>query len=537
MVLKMPKVIVGCLAAMLGIQFASASVKSPAPASKEKSSFTTVASGYRNNSSGALNNVGSNGNYWSSAPNSATNAYNLNFNSGNVNPLNNNNRANGFLVRPVRAFNWTEVFVSIMNSSLDRYMFGSAYYITRDELHALVVQAYLDARRNERNKISQLEFELNLEENLWLITDQLFRREYKLSPLICFMIDWPTRREVFAPAFRDRIVSHLLYNMISPLFERTFIFDTYSCRKGKGTDFGIERFQHFVRSCTDNYRLEGYVLQLDVSGFFMSINKGRLYEYICRKMEAYKGVYDWSRCKKWSEILDYQFTDYLVRLTLFRNPTENCRRIGGIERWDGFPESKSQFHSPLGTGLIIGDLDSQLEQNIYMTPFDQWMKRKKKARYYCRYVDDGRAISLDRSYLEDLIPEVNDFLWSELRLRLHPIKTKIVSTNHNLFWLGACCRPYRTYCTRTAIVSFHSMVNKLEQMFSDETPASLDLYYAGLSALNSYLGHFRHYDEWKMVNATLEGSVLNNVFAFEKGYRKAVFTESIHKMLKSQNYA
>ena len=111
-----------------------------------------------------------------------------------------------------------------------------------------------------------------------------------------------------------------------------------------------------------------------------------------------------------------------------------------------------------------------------MTPFDQWIKRAKKARYYCRYVDDGRVISLDRAYLEDLIPEVNDFLWSELRLRLHPTKTKIVSTNHNLFWLGACCRPYRTYCTRTAIVSFHSMVNKLEQMFSDETPASLELY-------------------------------------------------------------
>ena len=58
------------------------------------------ASGYRNRTSGGLNNVGSNGNYWSFAPNSQTNARNLNFNSGNVNPLNNNNRANGFAVRP-----------------------------------------------------------------------------------------------------------------------------------------------------------------------------------------------------------------------------------------------------------------------------------------------------------------------------------------------------------------------------------------------------------------------------------------------------
>ena len=61
-----------------------------------------AASGYRNNASGALTNVSSNGNYWTYAPNSQTNARNLNFNSGNVNPLNNNNRSNGFSVRPCR---------------------------------------------------------------------------------------------------------------------------------------------------------------------------------------------------------------------------------------------------------------------------------------------------------------------------------------------------------------------------------------------------------------------------------------------------
>ena len=112
-----------------------------------------TASGYRNNASGGLNNVSSNGNYWSSAANSATNAYNLNFNSGNVNPLNNNNRANGFSVRPVRAFERlkTDSFATMT--------------ISKEELHKLLVLAYLDARQNERNKTSQLAFELNLERN------------------------------------------------------------------------------------------------------------------------------------------------------------------------------------------------------------------------------------------------------------------------------------------------------------------------------------------------------------------------------------
>ena len=61
-----------------------------------------AAAGNRNRTSGALNNVGSNGNYWTFAPNSQANARNLNFNSGNVNPLNNNNRANGLTVRSAR---------------------------------------------------------------------------------------------------------------------------------------------------------------------------------------------------------------------------------------------------------------------------------------------------------------------------------------------------------------------------------------------------------------------------------------------------
>lgn len=69
------------------------------------------ASGYRDNASGGLTNIGSNGNYWTYSSNSQTNARNLNFNSSNVNPLNNNNRANGFSVRPCQAFKKDALFL------------------------------------------------------------------------------------------------------------------------------------------------------------------------------------------------------------------------------------------------------------------------------------------------------------------------------------------------------------------------------------------------------------------------------------------
>jgi uncharacterized protein (TIGR02145 family) len=70
--------------------------------------------GNRNNSNGSLNNVGSNGNYWSSTV-SGTNARNLNFNSSNAN-MNSNNRANGFSVRCLKDCNILHVSATALDS-------------------------------------------------------------------------------------------------------------------------------------------------------------------------------------------------------------------------------------------------------------------------------------------------------------------------------------------------------------------------------------------------------------------------------------
>lgn len=58
-----------------------------------------VRSGYVNLNNGQARNVGNEGDYWSRTAKSSTNAYNLNFNTSNVNPSNNNNRWNGFPLR------------------------------------------------------------------------------------------------------------------------------------------------------------------------------------------------------------------------------------------------------------------------------------------------------------------------------------------------------------------------------------------------------------------------------------------------------
>ena len=104
------------------------------------------ASGYRNYTSGGVNNVGSNGNYWSSSPNSSDNSRNLNLNSSNLYPLNTNNRSNGFSARPVRQHSSREPEAALRVS----FFRTMPFKLDKARLYAMLVKAYRAARKNER---------------------------------------------------------------------------------------------------------------------------------------------------------------------------------------------------------------------------------------------------------------------------------------------------------------------------------------------------------------------------------------------------
>jgi retron-type reverse transcriptase len=133
--------------------------------------------------------------------------------------------------------------------------------IDKDKITLDLFQAYFDARKNKRNTINALAFEKHLEANLFVLSNEIIERNYVPKPSICFIVDRPVKREIFAADFRDRVVHHLIYNYISPIFEKFFINDSYSCRKGKGTHYGIKRIDHFIRSCSLNYTTDCYILR------------------------------------------------------------------------------------------------------------------------------------------------------------------------------------------------------------------------------------------------------------------------------------
>ena len=141
-------------------------------------------------------------------------------------------------------------------------------------------QAYYDARKNKRKTVNALQFEIDYESKIIKLYQELINEKYKIGPSICFISFKPVQREIFAADFRDRIVHHLIYNYINSCFEKTFINDTYSCRPNKGTSYGIKRVNYFIRSCSQNYKRDCYILKLDIKGYFMAIDKKILWDKI-----------------------------------------------------------------------------------------------------------------------------------------------------------------------------------------------------------------------------------------------------------------
>lgn len=280
-------------------------------------------------------------------------------------------------------------------------------------------EAYREARKNKRNTRSQLQFELNLESNLFQLAKELKAQTYKVGNSSCFVVFNPVQREIFAADFCDRVVHHFLTRRIGQHVENHLIHDSYSCRKGKGTLFGVQRLHHHAKSCTENFTQPAWILKLDIQGYFMNIPRDLLYRQLVRIVGSTDSL-----------------TQYLMREIVFADPTYHCVVKGTVANWIGLPKSKSLFHTPKGCGLPIGNLTSQLFSNVFLNPLDQFVKRILGFQHYGRYVDDFYMIHRDKNKLIEAIDRIDLFLQKELRLSLHPKKRYLQTVAHGVEFLG-----------------------------------------------------------------------------------------------------
>lgn len=378
--------------------------------------------------------------------------------------------------------------------------------------------SYLQARKNKRNTHNQLSFELNQEKNLHALATAIYERKYSPKPCIAFIIHKPVMREIFAADFTDRVVHHFIYRCFYPIIDSKLIHDTYSCRVGKGTLFGINRAKGFMRACSQDYTKDAYFLKLDIEAYFMNMDHDILFEKALNMLPQNKNSFLG---------ISKETLIYLLKQTIFNSVAENCRIKGSKSDWLGLPPSKSLFNYPNTTGLPIGNLTSQLFGNVYMNDFDQFVKNEMKVKYYGRYVDDMLFVHNEKNYLESIIPHLSGYLLSTLKLSIHPNKIVLKTIEEGIPFLGQIIKTRCCYIGNRTKNNFYQAIQEINKVMAVVPEFSWKQLCEIRSTLNSYLGYMQHANSYNLRKSML-GKLIKRFYDFyhvERDLRKVIINE------------
>ena len=349
-------------------------------------------------------------------------------------------------------------------------------------------KAYLDCRKHKRKTYHAAKFEINFESELLKLEEELQNHTYQPGRSICFVIEKPSLREVFAATFRDRVVHHLIYNFLEPIFEPKFINQSYACRENKGTHQSLIDLQKYLRQTIQNDCREPYFIHLDIRGFFMSLKKDILLNLIKKQVKNPEFI-------------------WLTKIIIFNDPIENFTKKGDRSLFNQIPSHKSLFCVPKNQGLPIGNLTSQFFANIYLNELDQFAKHSLKAKYYLRYVDDFLLLSCHKNELLQWQNKIIPFLEKRLKLELNPQKQILGKTNQGIDWLGYIVKPNYILVRRRIIINFKEKLFLFNQKILDLnlehpirlwTPELFEDFQKILSIINSYYGFFKHANTFRL---------------------------------------
>jgi len=270
-----------------------------------------------------------------------------------------------------------------------KFIHSYHFIISLDNL----LEAWQEFLKGKRNRKDVQEFELNLMANILSLHKDLIDKTYRHLDYHAFNISDPKPRNIHKASVRDRLLHHALYRQLYPFFDRTFIYDSYSCRIDKGTHKAMNRFRELAFRVSKNHTKTVWVLKCDIKKFFASV--------------------DHSIIKK---IINNYIPDQDIKWLLW-------------QVIDSFETSSDK-------GLPLGNLTSQLLVNVYMNELDQYMKHNLKAKYYIRYADDFAILSDDKRYLKKMLVRVDLFLRETLKLNLHPSKISISTLASGVDFLG-----------------------------------------------------------------------------------------------------
>jgi retron-type reverse transcriptase len=332
---------------------------------------------------------------------------------------------------------------------------------------------YAAARKAQKGKLNRynvLEFNYYLQLQLEKLETELKSKTYKPGAYRTFEILEPRPRMISAAPYRDRVVHHALCNIILPIFENTYIHDSYANRVNYGTHRALRRFTGFARSSR-------YVLQCDIKKYFPSIDHEILKALLRRKI----------KCKDTLWLID----------TIIDNSNP---QIDVDDKY--FPGD--DFLSPLRRrGLPVGNLTSQFFGNVYLNGFDHFIKEKLQVSKYVRYVDDFALFSDDREFLAEARLAMEEYLVS-LRLKLHPAKSQLFETRHGANFLGFCILPDRI---RVRTENLRRAKRRLKRLKAEYEEGQIELEQITHS-IRSWIAHLKHGDTWRLRTKIFEDFVL-----------------------------
>jgi RNA-directed DNA polymerase len=276
--------------------------------------------------------------------------------------------------------------------------------------------AFKKARKSNPNKKYVLDFQLNLEKELFSIKEDLIKDNYHFSSYKQFKIYEPKERLISAPIFRDVVVQHAIINIIEPIFEKTFINNSFACRKGKGTHKGLLEIKKAIQSKIS----PKYYLKQDVKKYFPSIDKSILKKIISKRIKDKKLLSIIFKIID-SYSFDINFTD---------------------------------------KGIPIGNLTSQLFANIYLNELDQYIKHKLKIKHYFRYVDDFIILSNNKQKLKIFKRKIKLFLNKNLFLKVPNNKKYINLVRNGVDFVGYKVFVKKILLRKSNIKRFLKRINK-----------------------------------------------------------------------------
>lgn len=251
-------------------------------------------------------------------------------------------------------------------------------------------EAWRRAKRGTSTNLDKNNFCFNAETELLHLQEELIELRYRPQPYRYFQIHDPKTRTISVASFRDRVVHHALVGVLEPFYEKWFIYDSYATRKGKGTHKAIARAQSFLKH-------NPWFLKSDIDHFFDTIQHDTLLK-----------------------LMSERITDPNLMIV-----AERIIRAGGRE--------------PPGLGLPIGNLTSQFFANVYLDPFDHFIKEHLSRTTpipYLRYMDDFVLFSTEKTLLSALGQAGYSFLNQKLGLQINARATFLNQATNGLSFLG-----------------------------------------------------------------------------------------------------